>query len=109
LIDLLVIALCSIMTHGEGFGEMVETGKDREEWFRRFLELPHGIPDEDTFRRIFERLNPGDLMKYPQNWLGEMGEAGGRQVSIDGKTSRGSAWVRENNLVPGQLSTEEKS
>jgi hypothetical protein len=26
-------------------------------------------------------------MKYLQNWLGEMGEAGGRQVSIDGKTA----------------------
>jgi hypothetical protein len=33
-------------------------GRDREEWFRQFLELPHGIPDEDTFRRLFERLNP---------------------------------------------------
>jgi hypothetical protein len=79
----LVIALCSIRAHGEGFGEIEETGKDREEWFRRFLELPYGIPDEDTFRRIFERLNPGELMKYPQNWLRKMGEAGGRQVSID--------------------------
>jgi hypothetical protein len=42
---------------------MEEMGRDREQWFREFPELPHGIPDEDTFRRIFERLNPGELVK----------------------------------------------
>ena len=122
LIDLLVIGLCSIITRGEGFDEMEEMGRDREEWFRGFLELPYGIPDEDTFRRLFERLNPGALMKCLQNWLGEMSEAGGRLVAIDGKTMCGSgkrgehkavhivsAWVNENNLVLGQVATEEKS
>jgi predicted transposase YbfD/YdcC len=101
---------------------MEEMGRDREQWFRQFLELPHGIPDEDTFRRIFERLNPGALMKCLQDWLGEMREAGGRRVAIDGKTICGSgkpgehkaihmvsAWVNENNLVLGQVATEEKS
>jgi predicted transposase YbfD/YdcC len=61
-------------------------------------------------------------MKCLQNWLGEMSEAGGRRVAIDGKTICGSgkqgehkaihivsAWVNENNLVLGQLATEEKS
>jgi predicted transposase YbfD/YdcC len=122
LIDLLVIGLSSVITRGEGFDEMEEMGRDREEWFRQFLELPHGIPDEDTFRRIFERLNPAELMKCLQNWLGGMSKAGGRQIAIDGKTIRGSgmegehvavhmvsAWVNENNLVLGQVATEEKS
>jgi hypothetical protein len=68
---------------------MEEMGKDQEEWFRRFSGFPRGIPDEDTFRRIFERLNPGELMKYPQSWLGGMGEACGRQGALDGKTIRG--------------------
>jgi hypothetical protein len=49
-------------------------------------------------------------------------DEGGRQVSIDGKTICGSgkqgdhkavhivsAWVSENNLVLGQMATEEKS
>ncbi|MDR2093958.1 MAG: transposase family protein [Treponema sp.] len=44
----------------EGFDEMEELGRDREEWFRQFLELPHGIPDEDMFRRLFERMNPAE-------------------------------------------------
>ena len=73
----MVIGLYSIITRGEGFDEIEETGRDREQRFREFLELPNGIPDEDTFRRIFERLNPVELMKCLQNWLGEMSEAGG--------------------------------
>jgi hypothetical protein len=58
---------------------MEELGRDQEEWFQQFLELPHGISDEDTFRRIFERVNPAELMKCLQNWLGGMSTAGGRQ------------------------------
>ncbi|MDR1904930.1 MAG: transposase family protein [Treponema sp.] len=58
--DLLVIGLCSITPRGEGFDEM--EGRDREEWFRQFLELPHGIPYQDTFRRIFERVNPAEVV-----------------------------------------------
>ncbi|MDR1863888.1 MAG: transposase family protein [Treponema sp.] len=75
LIDLLVIGLSSVITRGEGFDEMEELGRDREEWFRQFLELPQGIPEEDPFRRIFERVNPAELMKCLQNWLGGMSTA----------------------------------
>jgi predicted transposase YbfD/YdcC len=122
LLDILVIGLCSITLRGEGFDEMEEVGRDREEWFRQFPELPHGIPDGDTFRRVFERVNPGELMMALQGWLSEMSEPGGRAVSIDGKTIRGSgktgehkaihvvsAWVNDKNLTPGQLATEKKS
>ncbi|MDR2782480.1 MAG: transposase family protein [Treponema sp.] len=67
LIGLLVIGLCSIMTRVEGFDEMEEMGRDREGWFRQFLEHLRGIPEEGSFRRLFERLNPVELMKCPQN------------------------------------------
>jgi hypothetical protein len=99
LIDLVVIGWCSIITGGEGFDEMEEMGRDREEWFRQFLEFPHGIPDEDTFRRLFERLHPGELMTCLQTWLGEMSGAGGRRVSIAGKTIRGSGKTGDHKAV----------
>ncbi|MDR1985737.1 MAG: transposase family protein [Treponema sp.] len=83
LIDLLVIGRCAIITRGEGFDEMEETGQDREGWFRQLLELPQGIPEEDPFLRLFERLNPGELMKCLQNWLGGMRDADGRQTATE--------------------------
>ena len=36
-------------------------GVEIEEWLKTFLELPNGIPDSDTFRRVFERLSPEEL------------------------------------------------
>ena len=100
---------------------MEEFGKDREEWLRGFLELPHGIPDSDTFRRVFERLEPNALARSLNAWLDNTGKAGGRSVNIDGKTIRGSksskkpayhvvsAWVAENNITLGELAVDEKS
>ena len=84
LLDMLVIGLCSITVRGEGFDEMEELGRAWEEWFRKFLELPNGIPDEDTFRRIFERVNPAQLLECLQEWLSEVSRAGGREINIDG-------------------------
>ncbi|MDR3161746.1 MAG: transposase family protein [Spirochaetaceae bacterium] len=51
------------------FELMEDWGREREEWFREFLELPNGIPDKDTFMRLFERLNPGELLSTLTRWL----------------------------------------
>ena len=91
LTDILVIGLCSTITRGEGFDEMEELGRAREGWFRTFLELPEGIPDEDTFRRVLERVKPAQLTACLQQRLCRTNEAGGREINLDGKTIRGSA------------------
>jgi hypothetical protein len=114
LLDMLVIGLCSIIVRGEYFDEMEDLGRAWEGWFRKFLELPNGIPDEDTFRRVFERIKPAQLLKCLQQWLGQPSMAGGREINIDGKTIRGSAksgeqkgihmvsaWVNEHNITLG--------
>lgn len=92
----------------------------REEWLRKFLELPHGIPDSDTFRRVFERITPEALAECLYDWLGCHWEKG-TVVAIDGKTICGSkskshkayhvvsAFVAENQMVLGELVTQEKS
>jgi predicted transposase YbfD/YdcC len=123
LIDMLVIALTTIIIGEHDFDAMEDWGLEREEWFRLFLELPNGIPDKDTFRRLFERIQPDELLACLTRWLSGEGERGAsREVNIDGKTLRGSgkagsqdalhvvsAWVGERNLVVGQVTTEEKS
>jgi DDE_Tnp_1-associated len=58
LLDILVIALCTLLTGGEGFQDMELFGKSKLSWLQTFLALPHGIPSHDTFGRVFARLNP---------------------------------------------------
>lgn len=119
--DILIIGLCAIICCGEDFVDMEDFGKDREDWLRGFLELPNGIPDADTFRRIFERVNPNALARSLNAWLEDAGRSGGRSVNIDGKTICGSknakhsayhvvsAWVAEANITLGELAVNEKS
>jgi predicted transposase YbfD/YdcC len=119
--DIVIIGLCSIISCGEDYVDMEEFGKDREVWLRGFLELPNGIPDSDTFRRVYERLESRCLATALNNWLDKTESAGGRSIGIDGKTIRGSAnaehkayhvvsaWVNENSITLGEIVTDDKS
>ena len=117
LVDIVFIGLVSVICGGQDYEHMEDTGYGKYEWFKDRLELPNGIPDSDTFRRVFERINPKELSKV----LNEVVEVQGKVVAIDGKTIRGSgntehkayhvvsAWVAENQITLGQLETSEKS
>ncbi|HBX70560.1 MAG TPA: hypothetical protein DEH25_14555 [Chloroflexi bacterium] len=51
-LDILVIAIC-VAIYGADTWENVEIfWKAQEKWFRKFLELPDGIPSHDTFNRL---------------------------------------------------------
>lgn len=118
--DIIIIGLCTVIGNGEDFEDMEDFGKEREEWFRQFLELPNGIPDSDTFRRVFERIEPKALSDCLYNWLSNHREDGS-VIAVDGKTIRGSgnhshrayhvvsAFVAENQITLGEVKIEEKS
>ncbi|MFP3042394.1 ISAs1 family transposase [Treponema primitia] len=121
LIDIIVIGFSTILIGEADFEAMEDFGNEQEIWFREFLVLPNGIPDQDTFRRLFERINPTELKKCLDEWLAEH-EKTGQEVNIDGKTICGSgkagdhtalhvvsAWVTEQNLILGQVTTDEKN
>lgn len=117
--DILVIGFCTIVSGGEDFTDMEDFSREREEWLKDFLELPNGIPDADTFRRVFERVNPQELSKNLRGWV-EYQRERKEIVGVDGKTIRSSsakhkayyvvsAFVAENHITLGELKTEEKS
>jgi hypothetical protein len=121
LIDVLVIGLTTVAAGWGEYRVMEDFGKAKLDFFKTFLELPNGIPDEKTFSRLFARINPVELTACLGQWLEEVREAGGRKINIDGKRICGSgfkgkkavhivsAWVGAQNLVLEQLATEEKS
>ena len=56
-----------------------------------FLELPNGIPSDETFRRVFERIKPEALEQVLSQWLQHLiGSLAGEIVPIDGKNLKGS-------------------
>jgi hypothetical protein len=125
LLDILVIALCTLLTGGEGFQDMALFGKSKLPWLQTFLALPHGIPSHDTFGRVFARLNPQRFQECFLSWTQAVAQlTEGALVSLDGKTVRASfdratassplhmlsAWCSQNGgLVVGQLKTDSTS
>jgi predicted transposase YbfD/YdcC len=122
--DILFIATCSFICGADKWTEVVEFGLAKEQWFKRFLSLPNGIPSHDTFGRVFSLLSPAEFQTCFLAWVQSISEiTKGEVVAIDGKTLRRShdrsnktaaihmvsAWACENGLVLGQLKTEEKS
>jgi len=124
LIDILFIAVCTIICGGESFTDMELFGEAKEEWLRTVLELPHGIPSHDTFGRVFSLLDPQAFGECFLRWSAALHEASkGEVIALDGKTLRHSfdratdqsalhlvsAWASENGLALGQLKVEGKS
>jgi predicted transposase YbfD/YdcC len=125
LLAILVIALCTLLTGGEGFQDMALFGKSKQAWLQTFLALPHGIPSHDTFGRVFARLNPQRFQQCFLSWPQAVAQlTQGALVSLDGKTVRASfdratasspvhmlsAWCSDQGgRVIGQIKTEAKS
>jgi hypothetical protein len=91
LLDSLVIALCTLLTGGEGFQDMELFGKSKEAWLQTFLALPHGMPSHDTFGRVFARLHPQRFQACFLAWTQALAQlTQGALISLDGKTVKAS-------------------
>lgn len=91
LLDILVIAVCTLLTGGEGFQDMELFGKSKSAWLQSFLALPNGIPSHDTFGRVFARLNPQRFQTCCLSWTRAVARlTHGALISLDGKTVQAS-------------------
>jgi hypothetical protein len=77
---------------------MEEFGLERQEWLKTFLELPNGIPDSDTFRRVFERIDPKELSLCLNHWL-EVEREQRAVIGIDGKTQYAEAEIMRTKPI----------
>jgi predicted transposase YbfD/YdcC len=124
LLDILIITICAVIGGADNFVEIVEYGREKEEWLKTFLELANGIPSVDTFERLFGRLKPEALQICFISWMEAVNErTNGEFINVDGKTLRGakeagnkrslihmvSVWSASQHLVLGQKKVGEKS
>lgn len=126
LIDILVIALCAIVSGADDFEEIEAYGKRKESFLRGFLALPNGIPSHDTFNRVFKLMDQAAFGACLYRWSKELLsflDDNLPQLNLDGKVLRGtakagakksgiclvSAWVAEQQLVLGQETVAGKS
>jgi predicted transposase YbfD/YdcC len=89
--EILVIAVCAMLSDADSFEDMALWGRLKADWLRRFLVLRHGTPSADTFRRVFQVLDPKLFEAAFRRWVGGIVGALGGTIAVDGKSLRGSA------------------
>lgn len=124
LIDIIAIALCTVLCGGEHWTDMENFGRAKEDWLRGFLRLRNGIPSHYTFGRVFTALAPQSFQACFVRWTDAVRELFGAEViAVDGKTARRShdhtngkqaihmvsAWATQNRMVLGQVKVDDKS
>ncbi|MCL4170170.1 UNVERIFIED_CONTAM: hypothetical protein GTU68_028398, partial [Idotea baltica] len=117
------MTLCGILCGADDWNGIELYAKTREDWFRRYLKLPAGIPSHDTFNRLFSLLDPAHFHDLFIQWVQETlvhTELAG-VIAVDGKTQRGSrsasapashtvnAWSTELGICLGQENVDNKS
>lgn len=126
LIDILSISILAVIGRANTFTEIHQYAESNEQWLSGFLELPFGIPSQDTFERVFAILNPAAWQQYFYQWthslvVPELAEGEDEVLAIDGKSARRShsaaqaalhtvtVWSSQDDLVLGQTQVAEKS
>lgn len=123
LVDIIIGGCCGVLGGCDDFVEIAEWAKVNEGVFRSCLELPHGIPSHDTFKRVFALLKPTTLQEVLLPWLLERRGRPGDGIQLDGKTLRHTgrrtpklnavhmvrAWAGQTGLTLGQVAGAAKS
>jgi predicted transposase YbfD/YdcC len=91
LIDILVIALCAVICDADGWDDFEDFAESKAGWFETFLDLAHGVPSADTFRRVLSSLDPDAFEAAFTAWMAGVVElSAGKLVAVDGKSIRRS-------------------
>jgi len=121
--SVLFIALCAVISGAESWDDMELYALSKKEWLLAMLPLPHGLPSDDTYRRVLSALSPASFETAFQRWVKSIVSClAGDIIPIDGKQIRGafrcgaenvihqvSAWSCSHQLVLGQAKTNDKS
>ncbi|RYG28598.1 MAG: ISAs1 family transposase, partial [Burkholderiales bacterium] len=121
LMNVLVMALCSAIAGANGWDEIATFARSRLAWFATVLDTPNGAPSADTFRRVFEALDPRELEAAVRTWIDAVSRSFvGEVVAIDGKSLKAAimkagsttplhllhAWAVDQHLLLGQQLVE---
>ncbi len=128
--SVVVIALLAVLAGAGGPTAIARWAGFKEEFLTGLLDLPHGVPGKDVFRRMLMVLKPAAFQACFTAWLHTLrAEAVARTgieqpiLCVDGKTMRRShdhakglgpmhsvgVWAGEYGLSLGQLACAEKS
>jgi hypothetical protein len=71
-----MIALCVVLSGGRTAVDMAVFAEAKQDFLGRFLRLKNGVPNHDTFSRVFSRLDPDLFRRCFQKFVTRFGKTG---------------------------------
>ena len=100
LIDIIVLAVCAVVSGADGWESIEQFGKEKLAWLRRYVPLINGVPSHDCISYVLSRISPKQFRECFMNWTQSVTHAtGGELIAIDVKTAKGSR-DRKHNRNP---------
>lgn len=133
LVDIIFICVVATVAGCDTWEEIQWFAKEKKSWFKKYIELPYGIPSHDTMERVFAWIEPNCFAEKFSEWMRIALSFGSIEdlerwnskgvIAIDGKTMRRTkdvagdskplhvvnAWFSETGMVLGQVTTDVKS
>jgi len=103
--DVIAIVFLATLANADEWVAIEIFAKEHEQFLRRYLELPSGIPSHDTIGRVMAIVSPDFLQKFKSLWSEMLNSDEGDKLkkifALDGKTQRGNANVNQdaNHIV----------
>jgi predicted transposase YbfD/YdcC len=92
--DVIGIVFFASLSNADEWTEIHYFATVKEEFLRKYLELPNGIPSHDTIERVFAMIPPEYLKQFQKRWnemvSGNQGQKLRKILALDGKTQRGN-------------------
>jgi predicted transposase YbfD/YdcC len=122
--SIIFLTLSAVLSGCNHFTEIAEFGIAKQDWLSKYVDVSNGTPSHDTLGDFFKRLNPKEFEKVFIRWTEAVRKlTDGELIALDGKRLRGSyntetsksaihmvsAWATDNELVLGQIRTNDKS
>ena len=68
LVSILACTFCAVIADCNTWVDVEFFCREREDWFKNYIDLPHGIPSHDTFGRVFSILDPTEMERCLIDW-----------------------------------------
>lgn len=120
--EVLFMVVTATLCGMDGFADIEDFCNEDIEWFRKWVELPNGVPRAQTFSNIFALIDPELFNRCLVEHLSTLYLALAAQViAVDGKSLRGSselskgmdhavsAWAADAGVTIAQEYVSEKS
>jgi len=92
--DIIAIVYFARLANADDWDEIHYFAVAKENFLRKYLELPNGIPSYDTIRRVIAMVSPEFLSKFQIHWNEMLNSNQGQKLkkilALDGKTQRGN-------------------